>query len=293
MKDTITAHSIASLARMLRAGQPNKKPIILVEGETDELLLQHCFGSRVDTAPAHGKALASEAAQILYNETGERAGYLAIVDADFDHILGTPIEHPAILVSDLHDFECEYIKSPALDKVLREYGSLDKIARSLGLSKDLEASVLPGLIRKELHKAACVIGALRLLSIKANLSLDFKDLRHEKLFEPRTITINKIRLLELIKIQNPSRPFEPEQAILHLDSILLESHDPWQLCQGHDLIAIFGLGMRRMWGKKALDNDTIESSLRLAFELSFLLTGTAGKNLASFVTEFESRVRAS
>lgn len=289
MKDSITPHTVAALAVMLRTAQPTKKPILLVEGESDELVLQHSFGDRVQIVPAHGKLLACEGAKVLHDEMGHRDWFLAIVDADFDHILGIEIKHPSILVSELHDFECEYIKTRSLEKTLREHGSAEKMRRLFNLPDTAGFSVLASHVRTELHKPATVLGAFRLLNAQKNLNLDFKKLRHEKILYAKTIDIDKRHLIELMKQQNPDIKIDTDYISSEIDILLSKDHDPWQLCQGHDLVKIFCLGLRRIWSSKTLDIEAIESSLRLAFELAFLLLNQPGKTLVSFVEEFERR----
>lgn len=292
MKDSITPHTIATLAVMLRAAQSSKKPILLVEGETDDLVLQHSFGERIQVLPAHGKHLACEGAKVLHDEMGHRDWFLAIVDADFDHILEIEIKHPSILVSELHDLECEYIKSRALEKTLREHGSAEKMQRLFNLPDTAGFSVLASHVRTELHKPAAVLGALRLLSVQKNLNLSFKKLRHEKVLSAKTIDIDKRHLVETIRQQNVGIKVDTESTLKEIDNILGQHHDPWQLCQGHDLVKVFCLGLRRIWSSKTLDVETVESSLRLAFEFAFLSLSQPGRSLVSFVEEFERRAAA-
>ncbi|AFE06260.1 hypothetical protein COCOR_05221 [Corallococcus coralloides DSM 2259] len=289
MKDSITPHTIANLAVMLRAAQSGKKPILLTEGETDELILQHMFGERIQIVPAHGKFLASEGAKVLHDEMGHRDWFLAIVDADFDHILGIEFGHPAILVSESHDFECEYLKTRALEKTLREHGSAEKLARTLKLPADTQFSIFASHVRMEIHKPAMILGALRLINIKDQLNLDFKKLRHEKLLEPKTIELDEKSLIESIKQHNPGKKIDTKQLTTKIKLVLGENHDPWQLCQGHDLVKIFCLGLRRMWSSSSRDLDSIESSLRLSFESAFLLLSHSGRLLVSFIEKFENQ----
>jgi hypothetical protein len=47
------------------------------------------------------------------------------------------------------------------------------------------------------------------------------------------------------------------------------THDPWQLCNGHDLVEVLSIGLRRAIGSQsaaAVRVEEIERALRLAYE---------------------------
>jgi len=51
-----------------------------------------------------------------------------------------------------------------------------------------------------------------------------------------------------------------------------DTHDPWHVCCGHDLVCILSIGLRKIigtWNPNDIKPDVLERSLRLAFERSY------------------------
>jgi hypothetical protein len=51
-----------------------------------------------------------------------------------------------------------------------------------------------------------------------------------------------------------------------------DTHDPWHVCCGHDLVWILSVGLRKTigtWDTKDVRPDSLERSFRLAFERSY------------------------
>ena len=67
------------------------------------------------------KQCAIEILEILEKSNFQRV--LAIVDADFDRLENLANKRPNLLPTDTHDLETMLIKSPALEKVVAEFGS--------------------------------------------------------------------------------------------------------------------------------------------------------------------------
>ncbi len=74
--------------------------------------------------------------EILNKENFQRI--LAIVDADFERLECLP-NVPNLILTDTHDLETMLIQSPALDKVLAEIGSEEKITK---FGKDIRSVLL-------------------------------------------------------------------------------------------------------------------------------------------------------
>lgn len=154
---------IANRIRLLRTQSQYTGSFLIVEGDTDARVwtnLVHSTKCRVENA--YNKDKAVQVLNIL--EQGNFAGVLAVVDADFDILEGTVPLSPNLLFTDTHDLETMLLKSPALEKVLLEHGSEDKI-KSFG--KD---------IRQTLLESAKIIGYLRWASLKFDYCLKFEDL---------------------------------------------------------------------------------------------------------------------
>ena len=91
-------------------------------------------------------------------------GILAIVDADFDRLEGFLDDNPDLFRTDLHDLETMLINSPALDKVIAEFGSEDKITR---FGQDIRTLILEN---------GVIVGHLRWISKIDGLNLTFNGI---------------------------------------------------------------------------------------------------------------------
>jgi hypothetical protein len=148
------------------------------------------------------------------------------------------------------------IRSSALDRVLVEFGSREKI-ESFGRD-----------IRDVLIAAAIPIGCLRLHSKQTELSLRFQGLNYSNCINEPSLEINCSALIDAVK----NRSQRPELSSDELDIAIrtLESleYDPWQICSGHDLVWILSVGLRRILGTNsaaAVSDEVLRRSLRLAY----------------------------
>jgi cellulose synthase/poly-beta-1,6-N-acetylglucosamine synthase-like glycosyltransferase len=185
-------------------------------------------------------------------------GVLAVVDADFDRLENNLPESPNILLTDDHDLEVMILKTPALEKVIKERGSEEK-------TKDNN-------IREILLKIGQEIGYLRWVSQKYNLSLRFENLDLGRFIKKDTLSIDCSELIKAIK-NHSQKPLLVDNDILEkMRELRNNEHDPWQVCCGHDIMEILSLALCRAWGTcKPTDvkAENLERDLRLAYERSY------------------------
>jgi Protein of unknown function (DUF4435) len=151
---------------------------MIVEGRTDKLFYEHLVDdNKCEFTIAINKDKAIKSLEIL--EQDNFVGVLAIVDADFAILKASLPNSENLMVTDDHDLETMLIKSPALEKVLRELGSEEKITN---FGKD---------VRKTLIDIGKTIGYLRWVSLKHSLSLKFEDLTFSK--QPNILRIENLQ----------------------------------------------------------------------------------------------------
>lgn len=289
MRDTITGDTVANTALMVRSAQVTRKPIILTEGSSDRRLLEHCFGKRVDIVPTAGKQYLTEALIILRVTRRQSRWFIGLVDADFDRIVGPVNSDPDLVVTELHDLECEYIRSRALSKVLRELASPARVATRYGLATTtIDWEYVADKVRAELHAAGAVFGAVRLANARGAWGIDFQQLKIESALDSRSITPDLTKIIELTCIQNARLNLNRKTLRRASENELRAGHDPWQLCRGHDLVALFALGLRRLWSSDAPHDSLIVKTLRLAFESAFWTVTSVGSRVFRFVSDFEA-----
>lgn len=238
---------------------------LLVEGDTDRKFYTIFVDeNKCHVNSAFNKSTALQVLSILE----ERAfpGVLVIVDADFDVLEGKPLLNGNVLYTDTHDLETMLMRSPALEKVLGEFGSSEKIEQ---LTKNTGKDV-----RTLLLECGISLGYLRWISLRENLSLVFEDLNFEKFMHRDTLSVDQASLIQVVKNKSQKPGISEIQIKRSIQSIQIADHDPWHVCCGHDLVCILARGLHGVIsrGKNNTRNaspDILEISLRLAFERAY------------------------
>jgi len=263
VKQYLTVNFFANEIRMLRSTYAGT--FLLVEGESDRKF----YGRFADRArcrikvapdrPDGSKQCVIKILQIL--ERSEFAGVLAIADADFERLSGFIYESPNLFRTDSHDLETMLIASPALDKVLCERGSAEKIAN---FGRD---------IRETLLEIGLWIGVFLHLSQQEGLALRFEDLDFAKFTNKQTLEIDVLKLIKNVKDKSQKPTLNESDWQQKLQIRRQQISDPWQVCRGHDLASVLAFGLRQAWGTVAsLKADDLERELRLAYETDYFRT---------------------
>ena len=150
MRSDLTAHDIANDIRMTR-GQYSGS-FVLVEGEISDLKFYSNLIDRDECqiVPAHNKDNALGALEML--ERDEVSGVIAIVDANFMDFKVGRRTSPNLFVTDTHDLETMILNSPALEKILIEFGSAMKIDRFI---QETGKEIRQALLDVEIGRASC------------------------------------------------------------------------------------------------------------------------------------------
>lgn len=235
---------------------------LMVEGETDKKLYKTFVNeNRCNITVAYTKSIALAALSIL--EQNGFPGILVIIDTDFDALENKVLSNPNVLYTDTHDLETMLIKSPALEKVLGEFGSENKIEQfKRQTGKD---------VRSILLEYGLPIGYLRWVSLQNGYSLKFENLDFSKFLDKERLVVGESKLIKTVKDKSQRQNIPNEQIEISIKELKVSNHDPWHLCCGHDLIGILSFGLHRVIGTNDTGNVTpviIERSLRLAYEHS-------------------------
>ena len=250
MKDSLTADREANAIRLERGSFPGI--FILVEGSTDKLFYGNLFNEKqcqiiVTIAGNSRKKRAIEILTIL--EKSSFSGILAIVDADFDHLDAIVYPSQNLFLTDTHDTETMMLRSSALERILAEYGSEDKI------------SVLPQGVRTLLLTAGIPIGYLRWISRKDGLNLTFEGIKFGKFLDEKSLILDEIKLIQTVQDKSQNWSLGSDRLTKRTS---LDCDDPWQICCGHDLVKILAIGLQRVFGTVKKEPEDLEIALRLA-----------------------------
>ncbi|MGL5080845.1 MAG: DUF4435 domain-containing protein [Microcoleaceae cyanobacterium] len=236
---------------------------LLVEGCSDRIFYERfvdkltCVLVSISGKPS-SKLRVIEVLCIL--EKSDFQGVLAIVDADFDHLEVSLHSSPNLIRTDTHDLETILLNSSALEKVIAEFGSEEKIAK-FGRG-----------VRTVLLEAGMPIGYLLWISQLDELNLTFDGITFSKFINDQTLQIDEFKLIQEVKNKSQAFVLKNEDLQQRLIKQKSDTRDPWQVCCGHDLVKILSLGLRKAIGSaKASDVEpnNLERILRLAYEETY------------------------
>ena len=261
MREFLTVDRVANQIRLRRSTYSGT--FLLVEGSSDKIFYERFVDKLacelvITAGKPSSKLCAIAILQIL--EQSNFQGILAIVDADFDRLETSLYNSLNLLRTDSHDLETMLIKSPALNKVVTEFGSEEKITQ---FAQDIRAVLL---------KNGILLGYLRWISQCDDLNLTFEGIVFSKFVNEQTLRIEEIDLIKEVKNKSQAFSLKNEDLQQRLISRKNKSHDPWQVCCGHDLVEILSFALRKTIGSNKpsdVEPDSLERSLRLAYEEAY------------------------
>jgi hypothetical protein len=273
MRKYLGAVDIANEVRMRRTRW--REAFLLVEGRTDSHLYER-FVHREGIVVAHGKERVIDCLRILLQDSV--AGVVGIVDRDM-WILGEG-EPPAIdglLCTDGRDLESMMLRSKALDYILDRMGSPDKLRQIVAAGDSaqdilLRAASKLGYLRWlcERDRRAAEQGAQSALAPDGPLRLRFQELKYSGFTDDKTVTIDLTKLLRAIAnhSQQPIHHERIEQELAMLRELAAQrGYSPWDICAGHDLVVLLGIGLRHLFGsRKQEELRILDETLMLAYQ---------------------------
>lgn len=278
MIEFLTPDRVANTIRLQRATFTGS--FLLLEGSTDEKFyarfsdLLKCKLTVVSGKPS-SKILVIQVLAILDRDNFQ--GVLGIVDADFDQLEQTPERSLNLILTDTHDLETIIIQSPALDKVLAEFGSEQKVK---AFDRD---------IRTTLIEVSLSIGYLRWVSQLDKLNLTFEDIEFKKFVNDRTLKLTEIDLIKTIQNKSQNKPqyiaVKAEDLKERINIRKSNNYDPWQVCCGHDMVEVLSLGLQKAIGtynSNEVKPEVLERNLRLAYEEAYFLNTQIYKSVVAW-----------
>ena len=261
IKDGIYGSALANKIRLERA--VHKGSFLLVEGNSDANLFERFRDPQTCSITiCMGKENLLDAVTEL-KDSGF-CGVLGFADQDFAKFLGFPTFNGEIVFTDENDMEIMILCSEALDKVLQEFGSEDKILKT----EETEGMSVKDLI----FKSASIIGTLRLLSQREKWFLQFEKMKY-KFVANNSYLLNELPTVKHILGRSEFKVSMTEDEILKFIrcNCIRQDIPKKNLCCGHDCVRILGKALKSTLGNsKGFNNDdgaaTLEKILRLAYE---------------------------
>ena len=244
-----------------------KKVFILVEGTGDVGFYKNIIDkTNVQVIPMgyekkkgiSAKDNVVSAIEMLNRERTQ--GVVAIVDTDYDEIVGIKRELDNLIYTDDHDMETMILKTDAYEKFENEFGNEEKVSTY----ESEFGSVLDNIL-----ECGSMIGKTRLLSIRENLKLDFKAVDLENYFNDSLEFDWQNYFKQVLYVSQKITQKEELRQIVQNDN---RDYDIWQLCRGHDLTELMvvffsDISKYKLGNSKAkfLKSESVEQFLRAAY----------------------------
>lgn len=260
----------------------SKKPWLIVEGESDVCF----FKQRLDTKFGvsfeerngwEGVVSLLKEWNLIPNEEKNGKIIVGVIDRDYHEKLGTQLPENIVMVDhrdlEIVMFECD----EALNKVLLELGSTQKLPHTPDEKLDLKK------VRQVIYELAYPLSKLRFLSAinqESKLTFD-KPFDFKKIVETSPLVLNESKLFQRISSKSGC------SIDLVASMVTKDIDQQWDIHQkianGHDIISILGKSLQRHFGTvneaKYIEGDRLESIFRMAYPNHEFETSKFGKDI--------------
>lgn len=261
------ATEIATEIRLTRSQHSGS--FLVVEGRDDRLFMEGFTCSvACRIMVVQGKQNVCEVIRILDESNFD--GVLGLVDADFDRVASIPSRGPNILMPEYHDLETMLLCSPALDRILIEFGSQTKL-------ETFGEDVLDGLISRALP-----LGYLRLYSMRNELGLTFDGLNYSAWIDRASFHVHATRLINEVKNRSQRQNLPADTLETAIQQLENAGYHPREVCNGTDLIEILSIGLLSVLGTNAtrtVSGNALRRYLRLAYTEQYFAMSTLGRDI--------------
>ena len=216
------------MTRMVHRGA-----FLVVEGKDDLRFWRPRRHRDCELVEGEGKKNVVEGVRRL--EQDDVTGVLGIVDDDYDSLRDVERGVENLVSTDAHDLECMLCRSSALDTVLGEFGSEPKL-RAFEQQSAVD-------VRTALLERTVVFGKVRWAAEMYELGIDRSAIRVERFVAEGTWSVDAPRLMESVAGGDPEGVEALERCIAELPVA-----DPWRIANGHDMVAVLKVGLRRVLG---------------------------------------------
>lgn len=247
-----------------------KGSFLVVEGPGDSRFFRARIAKHeCDVVIAGGKPTLEGSIQKLDGQ--QFRGVVGVCDDDCTSLNGCLPASPNLLVTEARDLDTWLVFSPALDRMLVEYGD-DSVIKAYEKNN--------GSVRDNLARIASPFGRLRWLSARNNLCINFEEFKPTRFVKPNW-SLNPDELFDLV-----AQKIGTTGANLRAQTDALPHADPRLVCQGHDLHRILALGLRDgTLGSRGPNSDQIAAMLRSSLDSVHWLSS----RLATEIRQWESR----
>ncbi|MEI7326093.1 DUF4435 domain-containing protein [Pectobacterium carotovorum] len=257
------------------------RPWLVVEGDSDESLLRtRNFFRPIKIVVGHGWEGVRDII-VEYNKEQTSAILLGLIDRDYRDHRNCQLRFERLVLTDYRDIENMLFNSSALARVLSEYASMDKIPKENNDKLDLD------FIRNCLYTACVQIGRFRVFCEKNDFFIDFKKIDYRKFVCDRTLLIDSNKFLENLRGKNQNKKCLTQANWDTAQSLVWPGQlgEPEYIANGHDLMALLGIALRRLWGSHSggIKSESLEEVFRIGYSDEDLIATEMWCNLNRFL----------
>jgi len=284
MRNEIGSRFYADEIRFWKSARKEKSVAVIVEAKSDELFYQKFFNNSTTFFPVDGF---QNAIDVLADVEEDIFGIFAIIDADFRHIIEEEFSSKNVFVTDYHDVEMMTIAAKSWDEVISYHTQKTKLAK---FQKQYSTPLREYLI--EMSKS---IACVRFLNFKNKLGLTFKTmskgqyifLDYSKFIDKQKFCIDNEKLLETIENKSQKQNFfkNNPNLIKELSEICKKEFDLLEFCNGHDVINILSLAIKKEVGNKNISGQELEAFFIVAYRFDDFVKTNLFKNLKRWETD--------
>lgn len=260
-------HEIANEIRLTRSQYSGA--FLIVEGQDDyQFMVNFISPSTCTIEVARGKQNVCDVIEILEEDNFD--GVLGLIDADFDRIEGSLERSHNIVMPECHDLDMMLVSSPALGRILTALGSREKL-------ENFQEDVL-----KALMERALPVGYLRLHSLRENLNLRFGGLKYSAWIDRSSFVADTTKLIDTVKNHSQRQDLSSSDLAIAIEDLQDSNYDPYEMCNGADVIGILSIGLRGVLGTKdagEVGEDLLKMSLRLAYSEQHFSSSSLRKDI--------------
>lgn len=200
----------------------------------------------------YGRDNAIGAIEILYEEGFP--GAVAVVDADFDRILGGTADHEGLVYSEGHDLDLDWATDDLLRRYLVEYADVAKVAVCGGeaqIVQSLLEALKPVSAARLLNKRGAILSSLKRVDVSACLT---------------GFSVDVVAFVSCIPARPPLSVEQRRHLVSQINNVAKLKYDLKQLTNGHDFCCALGVALRSELGSRKVVHtwgSEIEAHFRL------------------------------
>lgn len=264
MRDNIDSNYHVGEIKMWKNARKDKSVAVVVEGKSDELFFQKFLDDDTIFFPVDGF---EKVIDVIEKTEKEVHCVIGIIDADFRRCTHEVLLSKRIFITDYHDVEMMTISSRAWSEVIGYHSQKTKLSLfQKHYSKPL---------REYLIEMSSSIACVRFLNSQRKLGLVFKTLSKDKFIfldygkfiSNESFIIDTTKLIETIENKSQKQNFFQNNPNLlkEINEISKNEFNPLDFCNGHDVINILAIALKKEIGKINISGSELESLFIVAY----------------------------